>query len=97
MANELGMSRQNLDYCLKNNTMQPDDLYKLSKIVDVPLSYFFEESETSLISEPEVSYGNKSLLDCEHQKELLEQELAHKNEMLRVKEEMIELLKKKLG
>lgn len=52
LAEQVGMSNQNLYKCIENNRIEAADLYKIANILGVDLEYFFKDSiEESQLNE----------------------------------------------
>lgn len=56
-AQEIGFSEQGLIYAFKNNSMKIGTLIKMANVLQVPLTYFFEEGD--LASLPAVAVGKE--------------------------------------
>jgi len=81
---KIGVTESGYTYMIKNESMKLKTLYKISEVLQVPVSYFFDESEVSNVgSGPDVS-----LQVLKKENEGLKKEIELKNEI-------IELLKNK--
>jgi DNA-binding Xre family transcriptional regulator len=58
LAKEVGITEQGLQSIIRNNTTTTDNLEKISKVLLVPVSTFFEETE-SIVSNKNVNYSSK--------------------------------------
>ena len=91
LANRINMSYQNLNRCIRENKMQAQDLEKIASILNVPISYFFDESGTAgIINGNENILGNNNKVRIESKdKEIegLKRELALKDKIIKMLEE----------
>lgn len=74
-------SRQGYEYKINSKSLTIVDLYKLAKIFNVNINYFFEE-ETSIMEEPKLNYNknyNKKYLELENRISELEERLREIN------------------
>ena len=62
---EIGISEQGLHQMIRKNSMNVNNLEKLSKVLGVPISIFFdEEIPPSLLQEPVEKYQLKQKTEC---------------------------------
>lgn len=58
----LGMTRQNFDALIKNNSFKVSDIETISRVLRVPVKYWFENSEDlgqiSVVEDPKEKYGD---------------------------------------
>lgn len=47
LAIDIGMSEQNIHRCINNNKIQAGDLEKIAALLNVPISYFFDDTPAS--------------------------------------------------
>ncbi len=45
LANKIGMSKANLYNCFKRNSIETKNLEKIAEVLEVPVSYFFDEND----------------------------------------------------
>jgi transcriptional regulator with XRE-family HTH domain len=100
-AEKIGMTDVNLSKIFKKSSIDAELLEKISKILNVPISFWFDE----MPSDFQVSQkgngnviGNKNqvtISDCENKLEVAYKEIEHLKLRLKDKEEIIEILKKK--
>lgn len=96
LAEEIGMSEQNLHRCITLNKIQAGELEKIANIFDVPIGYFFDKDAGSSninIGHQVKGNGNKvsgdiTLSECQ-------KEIAHLKELLVEKERTIQILMNK--
>lgn len=101
LSSKINMSYQNLNRCIRENKMQAQDLEKICNILDVPISYFFEqcEDETQKVAiKHNAINGNNNqiqikLTEQSHEIEKLKKEIEYLKEIIKQKEELINLLK----
>lgn len=100
LAEEVGMSEQNLHRCININKIQAGDLEKIAEILDVDISVFFESQppkDNIDVGHKVNGNGNNVLGDIslnEKQKEVeyLRQLLREKQIIIEEKERTIQLL-----
>ena len=86
LANKLTISKQALHNILGNRTsLKIEHLEKIAKVLEVPVSYFFEEDQGNAIS---ISTTKSNDI------EQLQKEIENLKEQLSLKNQIIELLKK---
>lgn len=88
LATEIGMSNTGFRTALERKTLRIDHLEKISAVFDVPVTYFFNESNEIIESKP-----GKKCMDCVSKDGKIE--LLTK--MIKEKEEMIKQLHIDLG
>ena len=60
-AEYIGLSLHGFDEMIRNETMTVDRLEKISRLFDVPISYWFAEGEEiSMVKEPESIYKKRT-------------------------------------
>lgn len=62
LADQIGMTYQNLSRCIKENKIQAQDLEKISTLLDVPISKFFNDNIPDIDSQThteQIGYKNK--------------------------------------
>lgn len=91
LSREIGMSNQNLYKCFEKNRIEANDLEKIAKILEVPITYFFNEDETipkNKITTDESSISNEKLLN---EIKYLEQSLEFQNNEIKMLKEMLQM------
>ena len=58
LAEVIEKTEQGLHSAIRNNTLKSIDLEKIAQILEVPISYFFEEGENQEISKKIIQNGN---------------------------------------
>lgn len=96
LAEETGMSEQNFHRCIRINKMQAGDLEKVAHILNVPISTFFDEvdSSNSIINGDKSAasiYGNATTITIDDK----DKEIEHLKELLAEKERTIQILMSK--
>lgn len=96
LAEEIGMSEQNLHRCIKINKMQAGDLEKIATILHVPIGYFFDE----ISGNQSVANGNgcaASIFGNANAGAILDKdkEIEHLRQLLKEKERTIQILMNK--
>lgn len=98
LAEDAGMSEANLHRCIRNNKIQAGDLEALSRLLNVEIGVFFDESANVVETQANGLHGDFAWL---HEKiELLEQRIkdkdatiAEKEKRIADKDELIKILK----
>lgn len=93
LAEEIGMSEQNLHRCINLNKIQAGELEKIAQIFNVPIGYFFDNipSNQSIVNgngSAASVYGNATAGVLSDK----EKEIEHLRELLKEKERTIQLL-----
>ncbi len=86
IAGEISMTPQNLHRCVRDNKIDAFTLYKVSKVLDVPISTFFEEKQ-SAITNNQVHHGtgdNNIVSAQAHEIELLKDLVAEKERTIQI-------------
>jgi transcriptional regulator with XRE-family HTH domain len=102
LADKVGMSRVGLAYSLKNRTVKPDVIGKLSKALGVPTNFFMEDTSSVVNEAPENyakaikgnNYQNIGWDDCIRQLSSKDELITSLKQQIQDKEEIIKLLKK---
>lgn len=82
LAMDAGMSEGNLHRCIRNNKIQAGDLEALSRLLNVEIGIFFNESTNAVETQENGLYGDVSWL---HEKiELLERRIKDKDELIKL-------------
>lgn len=89
--------------CQKRNSIETKYLEEIAKVLDVPMSYFFEDSQNGITANANGSNqiinngnGNKQTINFKNEKiEELKQKIDNLERLLQAKDEIIELLKNK--
>lgn len=100
LAEEIGMSEQNLHRCITLNKIQAGELEKIANIFNVPIGYFFDvdaESSNINIGHQVKGNGNKvsgdiTLSECRKEIEHLNALLEEKERVITEKERTIQIL-----
>jgi len=108
LAENIGITYQGLNKCIRKNNMQCSDLEKVTIFLGVPVSYFFEEGVTGgsgvekNFNHSQINYqqgdGNKN---AQHVGDgcvecgRLRREVESLHELLKAKDEIINLLKER--
>ena len=104
LCQQIDMSDQNLRQIFKRDSLETKHLFNISKVLDVPISYFFDEKDLSqkiMVGTNQVSIGSQNTQAINnnaenlHALELCQQKneaLQRENELLK---QMIEMLKGK--
>lgn len=85
-AQKVGMTRQNLDALIKNNTTKHATIVKIAKELDVPVSFFYEEMGDDVEQDP---------FPCKN-KEEYENEIKFLMQQLHEKSDYIDMLKREI-
>jgi len=93
LAKHLHMTPQGLQKIIRINSTNTDTIEKISQFLNVPVGYFFDETETAL-SEPEEKYQTLNKSTCHEciEKERLIRQLQ---DQLKDKERLIQVLENK--
>ncbi len=106
LAEDIEMTDAGVQYILNNNTTSLDNLYKIASYFKVHIGYFFDEEPESISSINQVANGHgnkqsieidqqyKKIMRLEFQIDSLKDEVKALKEQLKLKNEIIELLKK---
>lgn len=90
LASDIGMSVQNLHRCIRENKIQAQDLEKIARELNVPVSYFFDEEPTT--PRKNKRENESELVESLHEQiDLLKGNLADVRENLADKERIIKL------
>ena len=93
-ASSIGMSRQNLDRIIKDNSTKPETLARIAKALNAPISIFYED--TDIATESNTNYGNAvDISELQKENAFLKQQLKEKTEYLDILKEKIKNLEKK--
>lgn len=98
---EIDMTAPGYYSAIKNDTLKIRDLEKIAKILGVPVSYFFEENESKPLVQNGKNilnggnHGTINISEAVHEIELLKNKVASLEELLKSKNEIIELYKSK--
>lgn len=88
VAELAGMSEQNFHRCLRNNKIDAEMLWKVSKILDVSMTIFFDEERTELCSQTnkfdsdKIKYLESKLADKENEIKILKESIQDKNDII---------------
>lgn len=93
LAEEIGMSEQNLHRCINHNKMQAGDLEKISMILGVHIGYFFDE----MFGNQSIANGNGSAASVYGNAIVgaiadKDKEIEHLKQLLAEKERTIQIL-----
>lgn len=93
LAEEIGMSEQNLHHCINLNKIQAGELEKIAQIFEVPIGYFFDgaPSSQSIVNGDGSAasiYGNATAGIVENK----DKEIEHLKQLLEEKERLIKVL-----
>jgi transcriptional regulator with XRE-family HTH domain len=80
LSAKIEMSEQNLHRCIREGRIEAGDLEKIAQVLEVPVSYFFDEAEQLT--------GSKERKSCQGCKD--------KQKIIRLLEDKIDLLEEKL-
>ncbi len=106
LSNKIFLSQNAISNILQRGDLKVSVLEKIAEVLSVPVSYFFEEeSGTSLnkqitngngnVQMNGVNNGSIKLNNAKHEIDKLKAELSGCREQLKLKDEIIELLKNK--
>lgn len=96
LAEEIGMSEQNLHRCITLNKIQAGELEKIANIFDVPIGYFFDkDAGNSNINIGHQVKGNGNKVSGDITLSECQKEIAHLKELLAEKERTIQILMNK--
>lgn len=111
LAQEIGMSEQNLHKCFKRNSIETKHLEKIAQVLNVSVGYFFDEGTGSdqSMNNNQVAIGNKNKQSIARDSEMALElkdikgsvtEIIKENQRLNkelhaCKDEMLQLLKKR--
>ena len=90
LSDNIEMSEANFYKCIKRGSIETKHLEKIAKFLNVPVSYFFEETGKNDSSVTKIKSNNSNVPDCS---EFLK-EIEHLNKEIELKDEIIKLLKK---
>jgi len=101
LAEVIEKTEQGLHSAIRNNTLKSIDLEKIAEVLQVPVSYFFEDGENPEISKKIIQNGSinnvggqnnnnnandAKLQACERENELLKQQIVDKERIIRMLE-----------
>ena len=105
IAYKIGVTEAGFHKMLTNKTMKIETLEKISEILEVPVSYFFDEGTLSIVQTGSVSncvngvnHGTvhfSSIKEAEKEVEYLKKENEHLKNQLKDKDKLISYLEKK--
>lgn len=82
LAERIGVTDKGMGLMLKTNSFKVENLQKISKVLQVPMKYWFEEVEdfpgSHAINEENANYG----FNVSREVELLEKRIADKNQTI---------------
>ncbi len=84
LARQMGITRQGLTAALRNKSLRVKDLESISEILDVPISYWWEEYQ---VNENKISYQSQDMII----KRLNRQIDNYLDDIKRFKERILEL------
>ena len=104
LAETIGMSYQNLNRCVRENKIMANDLEKISKALNIPISFFFEEN----LDEKKIMVGNNQVnvssqnvqqnnnhAENLHALELFQKEIEGLKKEIELKDKIIAMLENK--
>ncbi|MBN2664370.1 MAG: helix-turn-helix transcriptional regulator [Bacteroidales bacterium] len=95
LSEKIGMSYQNLNRCIRENKISANDLEKISEVLEVPISYFFEDDIKALTRETSIGNTNINCEKLQIQYNAALKEIEYLQKQIKDKEEIINLLKRK--
>lgn len=106
LAQQIGMTRQNLNYIYKRGSIDTKWLERMSEILQVPMIYWFEEEDLKA-TDKNIMIGNNlvngnhnniqsNLNDCKNELEQANKKIKSLEEALEIKTMMINDLKEML-
>ena len=100
LCERINMSYQNLNRCIRENKISANDLEKISDVLEVPVSYFFEEENDRINNGlSNVANGNTNstvtINEKEYNVKVLMERIKGLEAQLAAKNETIEILKNK--
>jgi DNA-binding Xre family transcriptional regulator len=101
LSQQIKMSEQNLHKCIRDNRMEAGELEKIAAYLNVPINYFFIADLDKLGDEPKINIkqehnGNGHNIAAQDAK-LSEctKEIEHLREIIKLKDEIISVMKGK--
>lgn len=93
LAQEVGITEQGLQSIIRNNTTTTDNLEKISKVLLVPVSTFFDETE-NIVSDSKSNYesnrnNNSTISELVRQNGALQQQVSDLIKMQLINSESI--------
>lgn len=98
LSEKIDMSEQNLRRCIKKNNMMAADLIKIANVLEVPITYFFDDLDTEK-NISNIVYQNNSgsqniqknvanigNIDCLEKVKTLQKEIEHLNKIINLLE-----------
>ncbi len=90
LSYRLSLTPYGFDQMIKNQSMKVDTLEKMSKIFDVPITYWFDEygieAQELIMNEPSEQINDRSYFQS------LQNQLERKDEQLKKKDEQLDAL-----
>lgn len=105
VSSGIGLTETGFYQAIKNNTLKVRDLEKISKILELPVSSFFEEPPTMIIQNGNINLNGKNtgsitVSEAKHEIEVLNKEIVNLKEIisgmkreLDLKDQIIDLMK----
>ncbi|MDR2125693.1 MAG: helix-turn-helix domain-containing protein [Prevotellaceae bacterium] len=87
LAKDIGMSESNLHKCVNKNSIGAGYLESIAKIFNIPVTYFFEDTDNKIIqtgNNNQVGSGNIIIESQAHEIEYLKQLLAEKERTITI-------------
>lgn len=88
LAMEIKMSYTNLHRCIRENKIQAQDLEIIAKILEVPISIFFDDEYASINDNQKQIKRNETNIESEQKR--LQELIAEKDKIIKSKDQLIE-------
>lgn len=96
IANEIGMSEQNLHRCIRNNKIQASDLEKIAEVLGVNIDVFFDKkmsiNSISIANGDSAVSANGNVHIENADSKLMEERIKYLEQILQEKERLIKIL-----
>lgn len=96
VANEIGMSEQNLHRCIRNNKIQASDLEKIAEVLSVNIDIFFDKkmsiNSIAIANGDSAVSANGNVHIANSDSKRMEEKIKYLEQILKEKERLIKIL-----
>lgn len=89
LSKQVGITEQGLQKLIRQNSTKTDTLEKIAGVLKVPVSYFFEETETNVSIKMEHNGNGHNIAGKEVSLSECIKEIEHLTEVIKLKNEII--------